>query len=325
VVAALLGALGVPGNATGTAAREPVARAKSAPCLHAAAPAAARVRAGTQSGADPNTVSAETARSMDQALQRKVARLAASGRLGKFGTLAKPTSVITISTHVHVITTAQGKGGVTARQIADQIRVMNAGYAGTTSSVAADTQFQFRLDSVDYTANDAWYDWHMTPDFTTDDAEAAQAKRALHIGGWDDLNIYVAGLGDGLLGYATFPQQRDLGLDGLVLLNESLPGGKAAPYNEGDTATHEIGHWLGLFHTFQDGCQQPGDYVDDTPYQADGDNIFFCNESDDTCTQPGLDPVHNFMSYGDDPCLDRFTDGQAKRMAQTWTAFRDGK
>jgi hypothetical protein len=113
-----------------------------------------------------------------------------------------------------------------------------------------------------------------------------------------------------------------LALDGLVVLNDSLPGGSAAPYNEGDTATHEIGHWLGLFHTFENGCTAPGDEVDDTPYQADGDNIFFCDETLDTCPQPGTDPVHNFMSYGDDPCLDMFTQGQAQRMIQTWLAYR---
>ena len=65
-----------------------------------------------------------------------------------------------------------------------------------------------------------------------------------------------------------------------------MPGGTAAPYNEGDTATHEIGHWMGLAHTFDNGCTPPGDMVKDTPYQLDGDNIFFCNESDDTCVQP---------------------------------------
>ena len=108
----------------------------------------------------------------------------------------------------------------------------------------------------------------------------------------------------------------------MVLLNESLPGGSAVPYNEGDTATHEVGHWLGLYHTFQDGCTYPGDYVGDTPYQLDDVNIFFCNESDDTCPQPGKDPVHNFMSYGDDPCLDRFSRGQAVRMALTWFTWR---
>jgi hypothetical protein len=62
--------------------------------------------------------------------------------------------------------------------------------------------------------------------------------------------------------------------------------------------------------------------VKDTPYQLDGANVFECDESLDTCKQPGMDPVHNFMSYGDDPCLDQFTRGQNKRMVKTWFAFR---
>ena len=62
--------------------------------------------------------------------------------------------------------------------------------------------------------------------------------------------------------------------------------------------------------------------MSDTPYQDDGDNIFFCDESDDTCPAPGRDPVHNFMSYGDDPCLDEFTPGQADRMLLSWQMLR---
>ena len=116
-----------------------------------------------------------------------------------------------------------------------------------------------------------------------------------------------------------------LTLDGLVILNESMPGGKARPYNGGDTATHEIGHWLGLYHTFEGGCGGAGDHVDDTPAQLDGENVFYCNESDDTCTATGKDPVHNFMSYGDDACLDRFTPGQSDRQVWSWLAFRQGK
>jgi hypothetical protein len=113
-----------------------------------------------------------------------------------------------------------------------------------------------------------------------------------------------------------------------------MPGGASAPFNEGDTATHEIGHWLGLLHTFENGCEFPGDYVKDTPYQAEGDNRFYCGDwpddgnttvPDDTCPQPGDDPVHNFMSYGDDLCLDQFTRGQVKRQIQSWFAFRAGR
>ncbi len=98
------------------------------------------------------------------------------------------------------------------------------------------------------------------------------------------------------------------------------------PYSLGEYRTyvilHEVGHWLGLFHTFENGCRSPGDGVPDTPYQHDGDNIVSCDESEDTCPARGLDPVHNFMSYGDDLCMDRFTIGQSVRMGLAWFVFR---
>jgi hypothetical protein len=279
---------------------------------------AARVMQG-RNGVDPNSVSAGQARRMDNQLQRRVDALVRRGALRPDGG-AKGTRPITIPTHVHVITATNGEGTVKPSQIRAQIRVMNRGFAGRTSGPAARTPFRFKLASTDVSINNRWYFWHLNG--ARESAAAKSAKRSLHQGGWNHLNIYVAGLGDGLLGYANFPQHKKLKYDGLVLLNESLPGGSAAPYNKGDTATHEIGHWLGLFHTFQRGCKRPGDRVDDTPYQDNGNNIFFCRESDDTCRQPGRDPVHNFMSYGDDPCLDRFTRGQSDRMIATWRAYR---
>ncbi len=147
------------------------------------------------------------------------------------------------------------------------------------------------------------------------------AKTALRRGGPAALNVYVAKLDGGLLGYATFPGGSPA-LDGVVVLNASLPGGSAAPFNLGDTLTHEVGHWLGLFHTFQDGCSKPGDSVRDTPQQSDGKNIFTCNGGLDACSAPGTDPVRNFMNYVDDVCMNRFTRGQATRMSLAWDAFR---
>lgn len=280
----------------------------------------ARAMHGVGHGRDYNSVSAAEAGAMEAALNRQVDRLVASGQLTKNVAL-KSKKTFTIRTYVHIITASDGTGDVTDEQVQQQMDVINDGYAGSTASESAPSPFRFELADVDRTANDAWYDWNLTEDFSDEDAEAKEAKRALHVGGYADLNVYIAGLGSGLLGYATFPGG-ELALDGLVLLNESLPGGSAAPYNLGDTGTHEIGHWLGLFHTFQGGCDGAGDHVPDTPAQDDGENIFFCNEADDTCSKKGLDPVHNFMSYGDDECLDRFTRGQNKRQIATWLGQR---
>lgn len=299
------------------------AMSTAAPALCEDAPSHARVKGGTD-GTDPNTVNATELRAMNRQLRAKSRQLAARGLVTKRGVPrghGHQHKLVRIKTIVHVITAEDGTGGVTRHQVRRQMKVINDGFRGSTSPDAAATKFRFKLKRVHYVANDKWFNWDLKPNGNETPA-AKQAKRKLHRGGWSTLNVYIANLGSGLLGYATFPQDGKLKLDGLVVLNESLPGGSAAPYNEGDTATHEIGHWLGLFHTFQNGCAKPGDSVRDTPYQLDGDNIFYCDESADTCRQPGTDPVHNFMSYGDDPCLDQFTRGQNKRMVKTWFAFR---
>jgi hypothetical protein len=215
-----------------------------------------------------------------------------------------------INTYVHIITNSSGQGNVTDAKVAAQIQVLNDAYSQWGHS--------FKLVSIDRTANNSWYTC------SGGTCETAM-KTALHKGGKNDLNIYLNNMGGGLLGWATFPWQYASAptLDGVVVLTASIPGGNAAPYNEGDTATHEVGHWMGLYHTFQGGCNGQGDGVSDTP--AERSPAYGCPVGRDSCAgkrTAGLDPIENFMDYTDDACMNTFTAGQDARMDSMVTAYR---
>ena len=206
-------------------------------------------------------------------------------------------------------------GNVSAESIRKQIRVMNASYGGRTGG--ANTGFTFELDLVTRTTSAKWFT-------LTGSAKELEMKTALKVGGPETLNIYSANLGSGLLGYAYLAQDADeVGvLDGVVIHYRSMPGVPNAftNYGRGDTATHEVGHWLDLLHTFEGGCKGEGDRVDDTAPEASP--ATGCPEGRDTCAGGGLDPITNFMDYSFDSCMFRFAAGQAERAQHGWAAFR---
>ena len=220
----------------------------------------------------------------------------------------------TINVYFHVITASGGTtGNVSDQMINDQMAVLNAAYRTWGWS--------FTLASTDRTSNDSWFN-------NCYGSAESTMKSALRRGTARDLNIYTCNPSNGILGYATFPSSyaSQPKLDGVVLLYSSLPGGGAKPYDEGDTATHEVGHWMGLYHTFQGGCSGNGDYVGDTA--AERSAAYGCPLNRDTCTgkrYPGVDPIRNFMDYTDDSCMFEFTSGQDARMDSMFTTYRFNK
>ncbi|MFC7618098.1 M43 family zinc metalloprotease [Actinokineospora soli] len=125
------------------------------------------------------------------------------------------------------------------------------------------------------------------------------------------------------LGYATLPSAYADApeLDGVVIDHASVPGGTAPGAGLGKTLVHEAGHWLGLWHTFENGCTALNDEVADTPAQS-GPSAG-CPQARDSCSRPGQDPVHNYMDYSSDACYNQFSEGQAERMRAAWTTFRE--
>jgi len=296
--------------------------------LPAAAPVIAQVATndhwcdGPVAGAAPVTAArggigwARGERNVDEAYRAELARIAANrggnGNKGKPPPPPPPPPPVeggTIDVYFHVIRDTDGDGDVPNSWVSAQMNVLNDAFA--------DHGWTFRLAATIRTTNSSWYN-----NLENVSVERT-AKAALRQGSADDLNIYSAGLAT-YLGWATFPTNyaSDPTYDGVVILDASMPGGDAEPYNLGDTATHEVGHWMGLYHTFQGGCSKQNDLVADTPPERSA--AFGCPEGRDTCRGGGDDPIFNFMDYTDDDCMNHFTDGQDDRMDQQFAQYRFG-
>jgi hypothetical protein len=249
-----------------------------------------------------------------QALEQRLQQRRSATRV------ARAAGSVEIPVYFHIITNAYGtEGDVPDAFVHSQIAVLNAAYSGASSyGTGAATPFKFVLRDIDRTRNDAWF--NMTASITPS-AEERAAKAALNKGDASTLNIYTVKHETGGFGWARWPWDLADNVDGVVLRYSTLPGGGTYFYNEGDTAVHEVGHWLGLFHTFENGCDGYGDSVDDTPPEL-GPSLG-CPYSVDSCladTNP--DSIDNFMNYTYDECMYRFTAGQAERMNQMHLDYR---
>jgi hypothetical protein len=221
---------------------------------------------------------------------------------------ARANGSVNVNVYWHVINNGTGlaNGDLPQTHIDASLNVLNNAYKNTP--------FRFTLAGVDRTTNSQWYT-------CSGGGCESKMKSTLRKGGAGDLNIYSNNMGRGLLGWATFPSSyaSQPKMDGVVILYSSVPGGTAAPYNEGDTLTHEAGHWFGLYHTFQGGCTG-GDSVSDTAAEASA--AYGCPSGRDTCAGGGADPITNFMDYTDDACMNTFSAGQADRMDALTIQYR---
>jgi hypothetical protein len=265
-------------------------------CLTPTPNAVASGARGGATGLDHRAISVAEQRAI---ARRTNSRLAAKGASSASGSTA---SAVTVPVYVHVMRDDAGRGDVTNRQINRQIAVLNSDFSTTP--------YSFVLAGVDRFNNTTWHTDHQSAGYR------AQTRQ----GGANALNIWLVDFK--YLGIATFPWDyaKKGEIDGIRVNFDSLPGGSITNFNLGGTATHEAGHWFGLYHTFQGGCTELNDEVADTPAQSGPTSG--CPEGRDSCPLPGLDPIHNYMDYSYDSCYTEFTPGQTARMNDAWAAYR---
>ncbi|HET8647060.1 MAG TPA: zinc metalloprotease [Vicinamibacteria bacterium] len=252
-----------------------------------------RVERGVRCAAE--RPSAETMAEAD----RIVSEMIAEGRVG-----GDAPAAVTVPVVFHVIHNGT-EGNVPEAWLDAQVQVLNNAFRNTG--------FSFTKARVNRVQDKRAF----TGCYSNQNFKRSLADDPAH-----NLNFYTCKPKGNILGYAYLPwsYSEENWHHGVVVLYDTLPGGAAAPYNEGDTGTHEVGHYLGLYHTFERGCQEPGDAVSDTPFEASA--AFGCPVGRDTCSQPGLDPILNFMDYTDDPCMNTFSGEQGTRMQAVTAQYK---
>jgi hypothetical protein len=225
------------------------------------------------------------------------------------------TDQVTIPIVFQVIDDGAGNGNVPDAWLINQVSVLNSAFSGTAGGAA--TPFRFELQAIVRTTNAAWY----TAGYRSPEEYAM--KEALRQGGASTLNIYVLlspwNWGSFPWLYSGAPLH-----DGVVLRNTGLPGAGDPWFGTGDICVHEVGHWLGLYHTYQGECSDPNDFVVDTPAMKATGVQSDCS-SRDSCKGKrfaGNDPLNNYMTGRVDSCMNQFTSGQSQRMESMFASYR---
>ena len=251
-----------------------------------------------------------------QAIEVQTAKAINTGEVAQ-----KNGNVISIPVVVHVVYKSSSQN-ISDTQIQSQIDVLNEDFrrlnadATNNWSQAADSEIEFCLASVDPNGNATTgitRKYSSTSLWSTNDAVKYSSSGGVNA--WptsDYLNIWVAPLSGGTLGYAQFPGSGSSATDGVVITTTAFGRGGSAqsPFNLGRTCTHEVGHWLNLRHIWGDGGCSVDDYVSDTP-TSDAAN-YGCASGHVSCNS--TDMVENYMDYSDDVCMNLYTQGQKIRM-----------
>ncbi len=240
-------------------------------------------------------------------------------------------SVKTIPVVVHIIHEG-GAENISHAQIESQITILNEDFGklpGTNGDGnGVDMHIRFCLAQKDP-------DGHCTNGVVRLHSSLTNHRtheRALlkELSFWDNssyLNVYVVeSINGGVGGYASFPGG-PADEDGIVVRNDLFGNIGTASNALGRTMTHEVGHWLGLYHTFNQGCGEDtctdGDFVCDTPPVFEPN--FGCPANANSCSNddPDVnDQIENYMDYTNDACKNMFSEGQRERAQAALEEFR---